>query len=92
MNILIYTKRITEPFIKNWLLGKLSSVFVSEIINKSTSPLTFCMRALNLLVFELKFKCVATSLFKFALRIGFKWLISLSLDLYSALLLKPVPV
>ena len=75
MNILIYAKMITEPFIKNWLLGKLA-VFVSEIINMSTSPLTFRMRASNLFLFELKFKCAATSLFKFVLRIAFKWLIS----------------
>ena len=34
------------------------------------------------------FECATTSLFKFILRIIFKWLMSLPLDFYSALLLK----
>ena len=54
-----------KSFIKNVVLGKLSSIFVSEKISKSTSPLTFCMRAWNLFLSELIFKCATTSLFKF---------------------------
>ena len=71
MKISIYTKRITEDLYQNMTFRK-------TIIN-------FCMRASNLFLMELKFKCAITSLFKFILRITFKWLISLPLDLYSAL-------
>ena len=63
------------------LLGKLSSIFVSEIINKSTSPLTFRMRASNLFLIEMMFKCATTNLFKLISQINFKWLMSLPLDL-----------
>ena len=56
-------------------------------IDHSTSLPTFCMRASNLFLIKLIFKCTTSSLFKFILRVRFKWLISLPLDLYSTLLL-----
>ena len=50
---------------KNWLVGKLSTTFVSEIIRIPILSLIWCVINSNLFLRELIFKCPITSLFRF---------------------------
>ena len=50
---------------KNWLAGKLSSSFVSEIIRISILSLIWCVSNSNLFLRELILKCPIISLFRF---------------------------
>ena len=84
-----------KPLIRNWPFGKLLSIFVSEIISKSTLLARSFARNSNLFLIELMLRCAKISLFKMLLRSDFKWLVSveifLLLDLHPAkLLLLPV--
>ena len=83
-----------EHLIRNWPFGKLLSIFVSEIISRSTLLARSFARNSNLFLIELMLTCAKISLFKLLLRSDFKWLVSvqnfLLLDLYPAKLLLPV--
>ena len=51
-----------KPFMKNWLVGKLSSSFVSEIIRISILSLIWCVSNSNLFLVELIFNVNITVL------------------------------
>ena len=66
---LMYNKiPLPFPFKKNWLRGKLSSSFVSDIISISMFPFTWWARKSNLFLIELIFRWPTTILFKFLIR------------------------
>ena len=60
-----------QPSIKNWLSGKLSSSFVSDIINVSTEPLLSSLSISNLFLNEFAFSCPNISLLKLLMQIPF---------------------
>ena len=55
---------LLKPLMKNWLVGKLSSSFLSEIIRVSILFLIWCDSNSNLFLRELIFKCPILSLFR----------------------------
>ena len=54
-----------KPFMKNWLVGKLSSSFVSEIIRISILSLIWCVSNSDLFLREPISECPIISLFRF---------------------------
>ena len=87
INVSIYSKRITKPFYKKLTFWKLSSIFVSDNISKSTLLLISFTADSNLFLIEFILRRAKMSLFRLLLRMYFKWLVSLvslkTLDLYS---------
>ena len=83
-----------NPLIRNRPFGKLLSIFVSEIISRSTLLARSFVRNSNLFLIEMMLRCAKISLFKLFLRSDFKWLVSvhifLILDLYPTKLQLPV--
>ena len=66
-------KGTLQPSKKNWLGGKLSSSFVSDIISISMFPFTWWARKSNLFLIELIFRWPTTILFKFLIRRYFRY-------------------
>ena len=66
-SLLLRSRRwgLLKTFMKNWLVGKLSSSFVSEIIRISALSLIWCVSNSNLFLRDLIFKCPFISLFRF---------------------------
>ena len=56
---------LLKPLMKNWLVGKHSSSFASEIIRISILSLNWCVSNSNLFLSELIFNCPIISLFRF---------------------------
>ena len=82
---------VQNPSIKNWPIGEVSSIFVSEMINTSTLPLICCENNSNLFQIEFVFKWAKISLLILSLRKGFKVLLQSPTLLMScnALVLRP---
>ena len=63
---------VLKPSIKNWLWGKVSSIFVSEIISISILPLIWSLSNSNLFLMEFMFKWANINLLTLSLRIDFR--------------------